>query len=141
MIFSYPIDLETDESGRVVVDFPDLPGCSTDGADRAEALSEAADALEVWLRHSALHGDDIPAPSAANGRPVIFANAVTSAKVALHIAMRDAKITNVELARRMGVGETEVRRLLDFKHQSKIGRLEQALAVLGRRVVLMVEAA
>ncbi len=131
MLFSYPVDLETDEDGRIVADFPDLQGCVTDGADRFEALSEAADALEVWLRYSATHERYIPVPSAANGRPVVSAGAVVSAKVALHVAMRTAGITNVELGRRMGVAENEVRRMLDFKHQSKIGRLEQALAALG----------
>ncbi|MBF0561577.1 MAG: type II toxin-antitoxin system HicB family antitoxin [Alphaproteobacteria bacterium] len=141
MLFSYHVDLETDEDGRVVADFPDLQGCSTDGADRAEALNEATDALEVWLRYAASHGEEIPAPGPAKGRPVVSADAVTSAKVALRVAMREAGVSNTELGRQMDVAETEVRRMLDFKHRSKIGRLEQALAVLGRRVVLMVEAA
>jgi antitoxin HicB len=77
----------------------------------------------------------------ATGRPVVSAGALVSAKIALRLAMREAGVSNVELARRMGLVESEVRRMLDFKHATKIGRLGQALALLGRRVVITVEKA
>ena len=41
--YSYPARLEPDGEGRLVVHFPDLPEALTDGADEAEALTEAAD--------------------------------------------------------------------------------------------------
>ena len=42
---SFPVELEPDEAGRLVVHFLDLPEALTDGADMAEALAEAADCL------------------------------------------------------------------------------------------------
>jgi antitoxin HicB len=141
MLFSYPVDLEDCEDGRVLARITDLPGCVTDGADRAEALAEAADALEEWLAFSSSHKIDIPVPSQANGRPLAAPCAVISAKVALYLAMRETGTSNVGLATRLGCVESEVRRMLDMKHATKIGRLEQALAALGRRVVISVEAA
>jgi antitoxin HicB len=64
-----------------------------------------------------------------------------AAKVALYTAMREAGTSNVALAARLGCVESEVRRMLDPKHPTKIGRLEQALAALGRRVIVSIEIA
>lgn len=41
----------------------------------------------------------------------------------------------------MGVRESEVRRMLDPRHATKIGRLEDALARFGKRLVVTVEEA
>jgi antitoxin HicB len=48
--------------------------------------------------------------------------------------MREAQISNVELARRLGVTENVVRKLLDLDHRSHIGQVEAALAKLGVRL-------
>ena len=134
--FAYPVDLMDDMDGRVVATFPDLQGSSTDGADRAEALAEAADCLEECLAECIVDRRDIPPPSPAKGRPVVGPGALISAKAALYLSMREAKLTNVALAKRIGCHEGEVRRLLDPRHASKIGRLEEALAALGKRLVV-----
>ncbi len=42
---------------------------------------------------------------------------------------------------KMGLSETEIRRMLEPRHPTKIGRLEDALALLGRRISVVVEAA
>lgn len=141
MRYAYPVDLDTDENGRVVARVADLIGCVTDGADRAEALAEAQDALEAALGAAVAGKEDIPAPSPARGRPVVVPGAVMAAKVALYQAMRAAGMSNTDLAARLGLAETEVRRMLDPDRATKIGRLEEALAVLGQRVVVAVEAA
>lgn len=39
----------------------------------------------------------------------------------------------------MGVQESEVRRMLDPRHATKVGRLEEALARFGKRLVITVE--
>ena len=60
--------------------------------------------------------------------------AVIAAKAALYAARREAGITNVALAKRIGCQETEVRRLLNPRYGSGIGRIEKALAALGKRL-------
>ena len=55
--------------------------------------------------------------------------------------MREVGIGNVKLGRRLGVAETEIRRCLDPWHATKINRLEDALASLGRRLIVTVDAA
>lgn len=59
----------------------------------------------------------------------------TSLKTALYQAMREDNISKSELARRIGVDEKEVRRMLDPRHSSKTPGMERALLCLGRSVV------
>lgn len=58
--FAYPVDLAADEDGRVVARMVDVVGAVTDGADRAEALKEAQDALEEALCAVMSAREDIP---------------------------------------------------------------------------------
>jgi antitoxin HicB len=88
MRYGYAVDLETDESGRVVAMVADVVGCVTDGADRGEALAEAEDALEEALAAAMDAREDIPVPSPARGRPIVAPGAAMAAKVALYLAMR-----------------------------------------------------
>jgi antitoxin HicB len=64
-----------------------------------------------------------------------------AAKVALYQGMRESGLTGAELGYRLGVGEAAVWRLLDLDHQSPVRQLEVALKLLGRRLVVTVEAA
>ena len=61
-----------------------------------------------------------------------------AAKLALYQAMREAGLTRVALAERLGLSEGAVRRLLDLDHRSHIGQVDAALAVLGKRLVVEV---
>ena len=140
--FEYPIDLsEDDDDGSVMADFPDVKGCATDGADRAEALANAADALAEGIAAAMLAREDVPEPSQAQGRPTASLPAGLAAKAALYQTMREDGVNNSELARLIGRQENEVRRMLDPRHATKISRLEQGLAVLGKRLVVAVRAA
>jgi len=134
MRYAYPVDLTLQDDGRVLARFPDLVGAVTDGATRAEALAEAADCLDMALAGLLLDGADIPPPSPAAGRPLVAVEPTTAAKVALHERMRSLGISKVELARRLGVPEPVVRRMLHPLRQTRTERLVQALAVLGIQV-------
>jgi len=56
--------------------------------------------------------------------------------VPLYLAMREGGMRNTELAKRLGVSETVVRRMLDPKHSTKPERIQGALAALGKRIVI-----
>jgi antitoxin HicB len=63
--YNYPAIIEPitqEEGGGYLVSFPDLPGCIADGKTPEEALHEAQDALESWLRTAKQFGDPIPKP-------------------------------------------------------------------------------
>jgi antitoxin HicB len=64
-----------------------------------------------------------------------------AAKAALYLAMREVGITNVQLARKLRCDEKEVRRMLDPRHPTKLPRIEEALDVFGKRLVVSVEEA
>ena len=77
----------------------------------------------------------------AKGRPTAVPGAILAAKAALYEALRKERLSNSAFAVAMGILESEVRRMLDPRHATKIGRLEQALARVGKRLVVTVEEA
>lgn len=130
--FAYPVILTPDEAeGGFVVAFPDLPEAITQGETTAEALAEAADALDEAIAGRIRRGDRIPSPSPTEGRHVVPVPALTAAKAALYIALQESGITKSELAERLECDEKEVRRLLDPRHPSKLSRIQKALTALG----------
>jgi len=85
---------------------------------------------------------EIPKPSSTvPGERLIPVPAPMAAKAALYIAMREAGMTNVQMARKLGCDEKEVRRMLDPRHPTKLPRIKEALDVLGKRLVVGVEEA
>ena len=139
--YSYPIDLHEEPEGGFSVTFPDFDEAFTDGDSFTEAISEAADCLEEALAGRILRRDDIPAPSPAKGRPTAVPGAVLAAKTALYEALHEERLSINAFAVSMGVQESEVLRMLDPRHATKIGRLEEALARFGKRLVVSVEEA
>ena len=64
-----------------------------------------------------------------------------AAKAALYLAIQEIGISKVDLAKRLGCDEKEVRRLLDPHHSSKIPRIESALHAVGKQLIVGVETA
>lgn len=129
---------EPAETG-VAVAFRNLPEAHTRGEDEADAARMAEDCLRVALEARMRHGEDLPPPSAPlPGERMVEPGAALAAKAGLYGAVREAGVPNRELARRLGVDEKEVRRMLDPGHPTKLPRLDAALRALGRRLVVEV---
>ena len=140
--FQYPAKLTPESQGGFMVRFLDLPEAITSGTDRQDALAQAADCLEEAIAGRIADGLDIPPPSSPRRTQVLVpVPAPTAAKAALYLAMREAQVKNTELARRLGCDEKEVRRMLDPRHPTKLPRIQQALQVLGKRLVVAMEEA
>lgn len=141
--FAYPAKFERgDKPGVIVITFRDLSEAITQGNGEKDALWQAADCLEEVIAGRIADGREIPEPSkASRGERLIAVPAPMAAKAALHLAMRGAGITNVELARKLGCDEKEVRRMLDPRHPTKLPRIKEALDLLGKRLVVSVEEA
>jgi antitoxin HicB len=135
----YPVSLEPDENGTLLVTCPDLPELTTWGEDEGDALQRAADAIEEALAARIAHRDDIPEPSGAWGRPVPSLPPLTVAKVALYRAALTSGVTKAELGRRLGWHAPQVDRLFDLRHRSKIEQIDQALRILGKQLVVSVQ--
>ena len=59
---------------------------------------------------------------------------------ALYQGMREQGIGKAELARRLGWRLTQVDRVLDVEHRSRMDRMEAALGAIGKRLVVQVKA-
>lgn len=60
----YPLEVFwSDEDEGFIAEVPDLPGCSAFGADEAEAVREAQDAIAAWIEAAKAAGREIPDPS------------------------------------------------------------------------------
>src|SRR5580658_3848049 len=136
---TYPTRFMAGSDGRILVEFVDLPRVATDGKDEREAMEEAIDALGSDLSIRLSRREEIPAPSAAKrGQRLVPVPLWLAPKLALHVAMRDQQVNNSELARRLGVHERVVRRMLDPEHASKAEKIQAALAILGKQMTVEV---
>jgi antitoxin HicB len=139
MAHAFPYWFEPQDSGGVLAQFMDVPEAHTLGATEVDAGGDnALDCLIAALGGYIKLGREIPGPSPAQGRPVAVLPPLVTAKLALYEAMRAERITRTELARRLGLQENAVRRLLDLDHRSHIDQLDRALAALGKRLEVRV---
>lgn len=128
------------DDGSYMVTCPELPEFLSAGDTAEEALQDASDALETTLM---LYMDDrrqIPSPrKSRRGEITVRLSAQASAKALLHNAMLADGIRKAELARRLGgISGSQVERLLDLRHSTRLEALESAIEAVGRRLVVAV---
>lgn len=132
--------LPEDDGNGFRVRFPDLPEALTGGDDLADTFVQAADCLAEAIAGRIARGDEIPRPSKPKrGEHLISVPLYLAPKLALYLAMRERRMANTELAKRLGVSETVVRRMLNPKHDMKPEKIQTALIALGKRVVVTFE--
>lgn len=136
----YPARFVRDKpSGGFVVTFPDVPEAITEGETLEEAMVMAEEALELALTFYTEASKDLPRPgSLKRGMRKVPVPALSEAKFMLYNALRSAGIRKIELARRLKCSPSQVDRLLDVRHKSKLDQLEAAFAALGKRLSVQV---
>jgi len=140
LTLAYPAVFKHDLTGRTLVSFPDFPTAYTDGADTDEALEEAIDCLGSAVAFAISDKVAIPKPSRVKrGQRDVPVPFWIVGKLALYWAIRDLEISQSELARRLNVRETVVRRMLDPNHDTKPEKIQAALEALGKRVVSIIQ--
>ena len=138
--FSYLATFRRDSGGRVLVRFPDLPEAHTDGRDMAEAVEEAADCLGSVLAFRIAEKSEIPAQSRLmRGQRLVPVPLWIAGKLALYLTMIEQGVNNSELARRLGVRETVIRRMIDPDHDTRSEKIQAALEALGKRIVIAID--
>jgi predicted RNase H-like HicB family nuclease len=60
----------SEEDRAFIAEVPELPGCAAHGSTQEAALSNAKEAIQLWLDTAREYGDPIPEPK---GRRLIFA--------------------------------------------------------------------
>lgn len=56
----YTVVLEQEEDGGYVASVPALPGCISQGATRAETISNIREAIELYIEDCREAGDPVP---------------------------------------------------------------------------------
>ena len=67
----YPFNisiLSPEEGSGYLIEFPDLPGCISDGETLDETIVNGKDALLCWIETAKQYGDEIPLPSSSEIR-------------------------------------------------------------------------
>ena len=142
LTFAYPAVFKRDEDERLLVSFPDFPAAHTDGADANEAMEEAIDCLGSVIAFAMADKAEVPKPSRLKRRQRLVPVPLwIVGKLALYWAIRDMGISQSELARRLNVRETVVRRMLDPNHSTRTEKIQAALEALGKRVFTAYDAA
>ncbi|MFN0167420.1 MAG: type II toxin-antitoxin system HicB family antitoxin [Bryobacteraceae bacterium] len=136
-VFTYPTIFKRDEDGRFLVSFPDFPTAHTDGGDFNEAMEEAIDCLGSTIAFAMADKVEVPKPSPLKRRhKAVPVPLWIVAKLALYWAIRELGVSQSELARRLHVRETVVRRMLDPNHDTRPEKIQAALEALGKRIVM-----
>lgn len=135
----YPVQI-VKEGQAFVARFPEVPFAHTFGETREECLRNALDALETALIALMSDRSPIPEPTRVKrGMNFVTLPALAEAKVSLYREMLAVDMRKAELARRLGWHKPQVDRLLDLRHDSRLDQIEQAFAVLGKRVRIAIE--
>ncbi|MDF2982709.1 MAG: type toxin-antitoxin system HicB family antitoxin [Devosia sp.] len=138
---SYLARFQEDGEGFVVT-FPDFPEANTAGENLDEAVANAIDALEVTVLTYTKDMRTLPEPrkrpDAGGSYRWVSIGAATAAKVAFIEAFRASGTTRTALAGKLGKAETEVRRMLDPYHATKLPALEAGLRAMGKQFVISV---
>lgn len=61
--YPFTISILSDGQGSgYLIEFPDLPGCVSDGDTLEEAIENGKDAVKCWIETAKIYGDPIPSP-------------------------------------------------------------------------------
>ena len=132
MELCYPAVFRPDKKGGFSVSFPDFPEAHTQGDTEEDAFAMAIDCLHTAIEWRLEEKQEMPRPSRKRGRLVAIPVPYDLApKLGLLQLMREQRVSNVGLAKRLHVTEAVVRRMLNPKHKSKPGQYMRALQVLG----------
>jgi len=114
MILTYPARIKKlSEDRTYLVEFPDLPGCLTEGDSLEEAKQNAKEALTGYLASVFERNLTIPDPSALKGKNVY--NIEPEPEVAVPIILKKLretrKLTQSDIAKALGISYQAYQRL------------------------------
>jgi antitoxin HicB len=141
-MLEYPARLKAAKEGGYVVTFRDIPEAITQGESIEDALKHAQDALESAMEFYFDDRREVPMPSAAKrGERLVALPVSESFKILLLNEMVRQNVRPAELAKRMRTSKQEINRLTTLRHATKVDRIADALAALGKRLTINLNAA
>ena len=125
--------------GGYLVEFPDLPGCLTEGKTIQGALDQAREALSGWLFVVIRKGDEVPPSRARRGRG--YRLIVPDLDVAIPLAILSARkrrgFTQEQVANALGISQQAYRKFeLPGRANPTLRSLQRLSEVLGLELSL-----
>ncbi|MGO9239591.1 MAG: type II toxin-antitoxin system HicB family antitoxin [Bryobacteraceae bacterium] len=124
------------KDGGYVVTFPDLPYGVTQGDNLEEALEMARDLLIRVLSDLMKRNEPIPLPAAraARGRKPVTLPLLGTLKLRLYEEWRASELKKTELARRLGVPQSNLMRIVDLRHKGRLDAVERGFRAVGKEL-------
>lgn len=135
-IMRYPVHLVPAPEGGYVVSFPDIPEALA-GETRQQAIDTALEALITAFEFYFEDNQSVPLPTPVKeGDDFVEIPLSVASKVLLLNAFLASKISQQELAKRIGRPKQEITRLFDLRHATKIDAVQTAARALGKELSL-----
>ena len=128
--FAFPITLETQQNGWILVSYRDVPEALTEGETKQEALEVAQDCLIGALGGYIVRRWPIPIPSTAESDAIAELPEDVTLKLSLYTQMLQRNISPAMLAERVGKTEAWVGQLLDLDEPTSQVNLQDAIKAL-----------
>jgi len=110
---TYYANLKKQKSGEWLVEFPELPGCLSEGSTRDKALINARESLNGWLAANCDHHLEIPEPRPHRSKSAYPVE--VDLNVAFAISLRRLRkirgLTQTQAAKAIGISQQAYARL------------------------------
>jgi DNA-binding XRE family transcriptional regulator/predicted RNase H-like HicB family nuclease len=139
MNLAFPVRLTPEDDGTIMVQGCEpFTGVLTFGDDRAHALAMAREALTGVLEAMLDAGEAIPRPTQVEGPDIAYVTPEPTlvAPILLKWAREEARISQVELAERIGVSQQAYQKLERARSNPSIKTLARVARALGRELQL-----
>ena len=122
--------------GGFVITFPDFDWGVSQADSEEEALAMAEDLLATMIGEHIKQDEAIPNATKRRGARYrqISLPALQSAKIELYQAFTASGVRKADLARRIGIPKSNLDRLFDLRHHSRLDQLEAAFIALNKRI-------
>jgi len=124
----------TKEADGYSVEFPELPGCVSEGDTLQEALGMASEALDLWLKYLLDKGKDIPMPKVHAGKGFHAIPVDARLAVAINIRISRGRRSMAEIAESIGTSTQNYFRYEHSKANPTVSTLEKIAKATGKRL-------
>lgn len=134
-MLKYPALIHDDPDGYWV-EFPDFPGCVTQGDTMEELIENALDALTLFLDISPDEIEKIPEPSKIAGENIIYVSVPpdVAVPILLQKARKEQNLSQKEVAERIGKTYQAYQRLERIRCNISVRTLQKVANALGKRL-------
>ncbi|ECF2367664.1 type II toxin-antitoxin system HicB family antitoxin [Salmonella enterica subsp. enterica serovar Mountpleasant] len=138
-MLKYTIQITRDTTGFMATCL-DMPKFVTAGETEDEIIALAPEAFEMAVECYMDENIPVPLPSVdvTETGCVIVLSVTLAAKIELYNTLLASHISKSELARRMGIPNQNIKKLLSPSTKSRLDTMESAFAALGKRLDISV---